>query len=79
MLLAMPSDFRGSWQWQDLVNILHETLDMAKKRAIEPANIDSRDYARFLPAVVSSMTVYPLTSSLNFAFNNNVHEILSKS
>lgn len=79
MLLAMPSDFKGAWQWQDLVNILHETLDMTKKRAIEPDNIDKWNYARFLPAVVSSMTVYPLTSSLNFAFNNNVQEILSKS
>jgi len=79
MLLAMPSDFRGAWQWQDLVNILHETLDMTKKRAIEPDNVDKWDYARFLPAVVSSMTVYPLTASLNFAFNNNIQEILSKS
>jgi hypothetical protein len=78
MLLAMPSDFRGAWQWQDLVNILRETLDMAKKRAIEPAHIDSQDYARFLPAVVSSMTVHPLTPSLNFAFNNNIQEILIK-
>lgn len=79
MLLAMPSDFKGAWHWQDLVNTLHETLDMAKKRAIEPEHIDSTSYARFLPAVVSSMTVYPLTASLNFAFNNNVQDILSKS
>jgi hypothetical protein len=79
MLLAMPADFKGAWQWQDLVNVLHETLDMAKKRAIEPEHIDSTSYARFLPAVVSSMTVYPLTPSLNFSFNNNIQDILSKS
>ncbi|CAL1519322.1 hypothetical protein [Chitinophaga sp. MM2321] len=79
MLLAMPADFKGAWEWQELVNTLHETLDMAKKRAIEPTHIDNTSYARFLPAVVSSMTVYPLTPSLNFAFNNNIQEILSKS
>jgi hypothetical protein len=78
MLLAMPTDFRGAWQWEDLVEVVNETLDMAKKRAIEPAQVDALSYARFLPSVVSSMTVHPLTVSLNYAFNNGIHEILVK-
>ncbi|GAG41416.1 unnamed protein product, partial [marine sediment metagenome] len=36
LLLVTPSIFTGSWRWEDLVNTLHETLDMAKKRAVEP-------------------------------------------
>ena len=78
ILLAMPTEFTGSWKWQDLLNTVNETLNMAKRRAIEPAHIDTTSYARFLPALVSSMTVYPLTASLNFAFNNNIHEVLLK-
>jgi hypothetical protein len=77
MLLAMPANFTGEWNWQDLLDTLNETLEMAKKRAIEPAQVDTTSYARFLPAIVSSMTVYPLTVSLNLAFNNKVHEILN--
>lgn len=78
ILLAMPTEFTGSWQWQDLLNTVNETLNMAKRRAIEPAHIDTTSYARFLPALISSMTMHPITASLNFAFNNNIHEVLSK-
>ncbi len=73
LLLVTPSEFRQSWQWQDLVDTLHETLDMAKKRTIEPSHIDTTDYARFLPALVSAMTVYPITPVLNLALNNEFY------
>lgn len=78
LLLAMPTQFTGGWQWQDLLDVVSETLDAAKKRAIEPAQIDTTAYTRFLPAVVSSVTTFPITASLNFAFNNSLHEILAK-
>ena len=76
LLLVTPSEFQGSWQWQDLIDTLHETLDMAKKRAIEPDHIDTTDYARFLPGLVSASTVYPVTAALNLAFNNAVYTTL---
>jgi hypothetical protein len=78
MLLAMPTDFRGEWQWSDLVDTIHETLDMAKKRAIEPDHVDDSSYARFLPATVSSTTAIPITPSLNYSFNNKIYETLLK-
>ena len=31
----------GGWRWQDLVDTVHETMDLAKKRAIEPDHIDT--------------------------------------
>lgn len=74
LLLVTPSEFRQSWQWQDLVDTLHETLDMAKKRAIEPGQIDATDYARFLPALVSAVSVYPITAALNLALNNEFYK-----
>jgi hypothetical protein len=70
LLLATPSDFRGEWQWHDLVDTLHETLDMAKKRAVEPDMVDTTLLGRFLPALVSVVTAYPITSALNLAINN---------
>jgi hypothetical protein len=77
MLLAMPTAFTGAWRWEDLLDTVNETLDMAKKRAIEPGQVDTTDYGRFLPALISSMTVHPLTVSLNLSFNNRIHEVLN--
>ncbi len=73
LLLVTPSDFKGAWQWQDLVDTLHETLDMAKKRAVEPEQIDTTEYGRFLPALVSAVTAYPITAALKFSLNNKFH------
>ncbi|SHM62140.1 hypothetical protein SAMN05444266_109222 [Chitinophaga jiangningensis] len=78
MLLAMPPVYTGAWNWSDLQEIVHETFQAAKARAIEPEQIDTTNYARFLPAVVSSMSVHPISISLNYGFNNSIHEILQK-
>ncbi len=72
LLLATPSNFTGSWKWEDLVNTLHETLDMAKKRAVEPDHVDTEVYSRFLPPIVSLTSPLPLTATLNLALNNQV-------
>jgi hypothetical protein len=72
LLLVTPSDFNRSWQWQDLVNSLHETLDLAKKRAVEPDHVDKTVYSRFLPPIVSLASPLPLTATLNLALNNQV-------
>lgn len=78
LLLALPPKYTGGWRWQDLVDTVHETMDLAKKRAIEPDHIDTTAYARFLPAIISSVTMYPITASLNFAFNNNLAAALAQ-
>ncbi len=72
LLLVTPSNFNGQWQWQDLVDTLHDTLDLAKKRAVEPQHIASTAYSRFLPAVLSEAAIWPITAALNFAFNNDL-------
>ncbi|MDT7827758.1 hypothetical protein RQM65_03650 [Pricia sp. S334] len=76
MLMAMTPRFTGEWQWNDLMDIVNETLDLAKKRALEPEQIDQTAYARFLPATVSSVTVHPITASLNYSFNNMIYNEL---
>ena len=57
MLLVTPSEFRGAWQWDDLVDAINETLDFAKRRAIEPKHIDQLPYAPFLPATIMATQV----------------------
>jgi len=72
LLLATPSQNAKTWQWDDLVNTLHETLEMAKKRAVEPEQINDTVYAKFLPAIISLTLPVPITSGMNVAVNNKV-------
>ncbi len=72
MLLVTPSEFRGSWRWNDLVDALNETLDLAKRRAIEPKHIDNSPYAPFLPATVVATQVRQLTIAVELGLNNRI-------
>jgi hypothetical protein len=78
MLLVTPSEFRGEWQWQDLVDALNETLDFAKRRAIEPSQIDRTPYAALLPATIMASQFSQLTIAANLALNNRVALELQK-
>jgi hypothetical protein len=72
MLMVTPSEFTGQWTWEEVVESLHETLDLAKLRALEPDHIDQTGYARFLPATVATMTVHPVTMFLNYGIEANL-------
>jgi hypothetical protein len=72
MLLVTPASASGEWQWQDLVDAVNETLEMAKKRAVEPVHSDNTAYPRFLPATAMAVTLYPISIAANLAVNNNV-------
>ena len=69
MLLVTPSDFSGRWQWNDVVDAVNETFDLAKRRAVEPVHLGPTQYARFLPATIAAVTVNQLSISANFAIN----------
>jgi hypothetical protein len=72
MLLVTPTDFREGWLWADLVDALDETLDRAKRRAVEPVHLDATAYAQLLPATVMATTVNQLTISAVLAVNNGL-------
>lgn len=72
LILALPATIDGSWAWDDLVDTLHETLDMAKKRAVEPSQLMKTPYGAFLPAVIASVAVNPVFQQVNFAMNNSL-------
>jgi hypothetical protein len=70
ILLATPTQFRGAWQWEDLVATLHETLDLARLRAVEPAQLDKTALSVFLPATILATTWQPITIAADLAAVN---------
>jgi hypothetical protein len=76
LLLAVTPEVTGHWQWDDLVATLHETLDMAKKRAVEPQHLDDTVLAQFLPAVMIPVTRYLITVATNLAVNVGVGDAI---
>ncbi|MFK8163974.1 MAG: hypothetical protein AB8H12_16125 [Lewinella sp.] len=71
-LLALPSEFTGSWNWEDLLACLHEGLDLARLRAVEPKTFEDTAYSHLLPTTVSTVTTRNVTTQLNYAAVNGV-------
>lgn len=76
ILLVTPAGTSAEWQWLDLVGALNETLDLAKKRALEPAHLDPTPYASFLPATVMAATLYGISITTSLAAANGVFKNL---
>ncbi len=70
LLLVTPPALTGSWQWQDLVDAVRETMNRARSRAVEPTQLDQTLYARFLPMTVMATTLYQISIMTNLARNN---------
>ncbi|QIG49955.1 hypothetical protein G5V57_20835 [Nordella sp. HKS 07] len=71
-LLATPAQMKGSWQWDDLIGALDEALSLARLRAVEPAQVDTTAYARFLPATTSAVTLHGISIAANYSSVNKV-------
>lgn len=69
LLLAVTPQLTGGWQWDDLLDTLNETLDLAKKRAVEPDALARTGYTQLLPALMTAVTRHLTTISLDFAMN----------
>ncbi|HEY1431531.1 MAG TPA: hypothetical protein VGF39_07890 [Stellaceae bacterium] len=76
-LLVTPAQMDGAWQWSDLVGALTETLDLARLRAVEPAQVDATPYARFLPATTSAATLYGISIGMNLSRVNQFTKDIS--
>lgn len=70
ILLVTPAAASGSWQWDDLVGALNETLDLAKKRSVEPTQLDPTPYTALIPATVMAATLYGISITTSFAVAN---------
>ncbi|MGH9494855.1 MAG: hypothetical protein ACRD3B_07655, partial [Candidatus Sulfotelmatobacter sp.] len=71
-LLVTPASTSGAWSWDDLVGALNETLDLAKKRAVEPVHLDFTPDSCFLPATVMAVTQYGISISTALAASNGL-------
>jgi hypothetical protein len=72
MLLVVPPEPVPGWRWEDVVDSLHETLDLARFRAIEPVRLDDTPYATFLPATVTAASISGISIATNLAVNNGL-------
>jgi hypothetical protein len=68
-LLVLPAVRDGSWSWDELLAAVNDTLDSAKRRALEPAHLDNTAYSFFLPATVSAYTFPEISISNNLLRN----------
>jgi hypothetical protein len=71
-LLVTPASASGEWLWEDLLGALNETLDLAKKRAVEPVHLDFTPYSCFLPATVMAVTYYGISITTALATANGL-------
>jgi hypothetical protein len=77
LLLTAPQQ-SGHWNWNDVVDTLDETLAMAKKRAVEPAQIEQSNYAQFLPTTMMAVSYHWITVAANLSMNNNIYTEIKK-
>jgi hypothetical protein len=76
-LLVTPAQMSGEWLWSDLAGALRETLDLARLRAVEPAQLDATAYARFLPATTSAATLHGISIGMNLSRVNQFTKHIS--
>jgi hypothetical protein len=72
-LLVLPAVRDGVWSWDELLAALHDTLDSAKRRAIELVHVDGTAYSWFLPATVSAYTFPEISISNNLLRNLQIY------
>ena len=78
MLLVTPPQRNGQWLWKDVEDALDETLQLAKKRAVEPRQVESTNYAQFLPSTMMAVSMHWITVASNLSMNNNIYKFISK-
>jgi hypothetical protein len=61
VLVAVPPDLTGAWEWDDLVATVTETLDLAKARAVDLEALGSLGH--FLPAALLAINAEGATVS----------------
>ena len=71
MLLVTPATWDGTWSWADLAGALDDTLDLAKKRAVEPTHVEAAGYGRLLPAAIVATTLHDISIGTALAAAND--------
>ncbi|NKB82633.1 MAG: hypothetical protein GKS05_12260 [Nitrospirales bacterium] len=69
LLLTVSPQETGHWQWEDLMATIRETMDLAKKRAVDPELIKNSPLAHFLPVIAGPINDQDLYPVVDFAKN----------
>ena len=64
LLLAIAPRITGSWQWDDLIAILLETLERARSRAVEPEHLAATEYFQLLPANLAEFSTWSFRATM---------------
>ncbi len=72
ILLAVTPQIKGHWTWNDLVNILSDTLLRSKLRAVDPQllkTVNKPETSVLLPALLANFTQFDLDIALDYRMN----------
>ena len=69
LLLAVSPHRKPMWVWNDLADTVLETMEMARKRAVEPAQIQDSYLGQFLPALVAPIEGTAVKNTVTLDFN----------
>ena len=62
-----------------LIAAVHETLDLAKQRAVEPSHLEGTPLNPLLPATLMALTLREVSISGNLSINNLAREAVRRS
>lgn len=71
LLLAVTPQETGSWEWDDLVHTMLDTLNLAKNRALEPDHLDDTIFSQALPSIMAEVVPGQLRDDLDDGSNRN--------
>jgi hypothetical protein len=78
ILVVTPATGTGSWQWDDVLAALNETLDLAKIRTVDPTAVDATPYAMLVPATIVAATMYGISISTSLDAANGAQRFFEE-
>ncbi len=69
VLLVNSPQTGNSWVWDDLINAVIDTVELAKNRAVEPDHLENSMLSHVLPAIISEV-VPPREKAQNKAYGS---------
>jgi hypothetical protein len=71
LVVSPQSETNQPWSYDDVLGAVNETLDLAKKRTVEPDSLAFTHLAPLLPALVAPVAPVAATLTLDFGRIND--------
>jgi hypothetical protein len=78
LAVAPDPDNYSNWDWNTVLGVVNESLDFAKKRAVEPANLSFTHLGCILPTIVAPVAQEGVTMNLDFRQLTGQPQFLNK-